>query len=99
MKTILELDPQFERSRETFLAYASKIYGLSKPAQSTNSALCLADLCTFQPEMRPSVRWLQQFWTQEVLAAWPLAKKILYQVHCALPIKLSGHTMADLKLT
>ena len=46
METILELDPQFERSRETLLAYASEIYDLPKPAQSTDSAIP-GQLCTF----------------------------------------------------
>ena len=45
MRTILDLDPQFEKCRETMLAYASEIYDLPKPEQSTNSTvpgrLCL----------------------------------------------------------
>ena len=59
MITILTLDPKFERSRETMLAYASEICDLPKPAQSTNSAvpghLCLFNRHETFSQMTPAV--------------------------------------------
>jgi hypothetical protein len=46
MSTLTELDPQFECSRETLVAYASEIYDLPKPATSNNSTKP-GHLCTF----------------------------------------------------
>jgi hypothetical protein len=97
MKTILEFDPQFERSRETMLPYASEIYDLPKPAQSTNSAVP-GHLCLFKRhetfgQMAPVVS------DSGGSCSMGSHEKILCQVHLALPIKLSGLTMADLKLT
>ena len=59
METLLEYDPQFERSRETMLAYASEIYDLPKPEQSNNSAvpghLCLFNRHETFSQMAPAV--------------------------------------------
>jgi hypothetical protein len=65
MSTILELNPQFEWSRETLVACASEVYDLPKPATSNNSATP-GHLCTFArhetfSEMVPAVFGLKWF--------------------------------------